>query len=202
MGLLLDRLTPGWKQDLLDHDRTVQEQLALAAGDGPAGLAGHAAERQSLERAAGEVVERLGRERRAMADSILNAPGLTITLDPSGLSSGKFNWCGFDPQNLLQDPSGRLHHLRFLRLCGDGNVTATISVPAVEDPAGPVHLVLPETDRPALRAGDQTRTPDTGTTITLDEFTLQAGGLEITAPRATVTVRPGSWHIRFLPKGT
>lgn len=202
MGLLLDRLTPDWKQDMLDRDRTVQEQLALAAGEGPADLARFADERQSLERAAREAVDRLGRERRAMADRILTAPGLTITLDPSGLPSGKLNWCGFDPQNLLQDPSGRLLHLRFLRLCGGEDVTATISVPAVEDTTGLVHLVLPPEDPPVLRAGDQVRTPGAEGSVTLDDFTLQAGGLEITAPRASVTARPDSWHIRFLPKGS
>lgn len=198
MGLLLDRLSPDWKTELLEQDRTVQEELASVVGPGQADLAGFENERQSLERESRRAVERLGNERRKMADSITSAPGITITLDPGGLPSSHFDWCGFDPQNLLQDPAGRLLHLRFLRICGGEGVSATISVAAVQDTSGLVRLVLPGRDRPRFEAGGSMTTVPSGETVTLQDFVLEADGLEAVAPRATVTAGPDSYRIRLM----
>ncbi len=201
MGLLLDRLSPGWKEELLDQDRTVQEELASVVGPGQADLTGFEDERLSLEQEARQAVEHLGSERRRMADSITSAPGLVITLDPGGLPSGHFDWCGFDPQNLLQDPSGRLLHLRFLRICGGEGVSATISVPAVQDTTGLVRLVLPAEDLPRLLAGGSPATIPAGATMTLQGFELESDGLEAVAPRAVVTAGPDSYRIRLMTGG-
>ena len=136
MGMLLDRLEgPAWKSRLVSQNLTVQDALADASGYRAAesALLREAESRfamPSLRRGADSGVAGLRAIRRAQVDSILNAPGVQLTVTVEGRGIGL---CGIDPQNLLQVEPGVLLHTRWLRACAGDAFQATFNTPVVQD---------------------------------------------------------------------
>ena len=139
MGMLLDRLEgPAWKSRLVNQNLTVQDALADASGYRAPELAlRRQAEStfvmKSLRAAADSGVAGLRAIRRAQVDSILNAPGVQLTLTVEGRSIGL---CGIDPQNLLQVEPGVLLHTRWVQACAGDALQATFNTPVVQDRNG------------------------------------------------------------------
>lgn len=135
-ALLLDRLTPGWKERMVVEGGTPEALLAGAVGyeDRDAShLFRRAARREDLStvrRRVARAVTGLAARRRAVADSVLAGPGLLLALhaDDSGTV------CGLDPLNLLHVGDGRVIHAGFVRVCAeDGRYSASFTTDVVED---------------------------------------------------------------------
>ena len=136
IGMLLDRLEgPAWKSRLVNQNLTVQDALADASGyRGPEVALRREAESRfvmrSLRRGADSGVAGLRAIRRAQVDSILNAPGVQLTVTVEGRGIGL---CGIDPQNLLQVEPGVLLHTRWVQACAGDAFHATFNTPVVQD---------------------------------------------------------------------
>ena len=177
----------GWKRDLMENDRTLQDELAIVSGLDSAAMAAHARAVKAFDLAArrreakGEVAALIA-ERRKQADSVLSQPGVLLVARADSLSSHDFNNCGFDPQNLLQiSPSVQLQ-TRWWKPCGGASTMMEFNVPSVhDDSAGTVAAVIG---------------PDSAVTITVagKPVTLKAGDalslaeqVKIEAPRASLS---------------
>jgi hypothetical protein len=136
LGWLLDRLEgPAWKSRLMNQNLTVQDALADASGyrGSERALRREAESRfamRSLRTAADSGVADLRAIRRALVDSIVNAPGVQLTVTVEGRGIGL---CGIDPQNLLQVEPGVLLHMRWLKACAGDAFQATFNTPVVQD---------------------------------------------------------------------
>jgi hypothetical protein len=207
MSLLLDRLAgPAWKPALVAADRTVQDELALVVGYRGTALLGTAwtdslhqmqlATRPEAERA----VASLRTRRQAQADSVLRLSGAPLVVEASGVPGGRFFYCGFDPQNLLQVGDGRMLHARFVVLCGGDSVSVSFEQPAVEDRrTGEYQTVIADGDSLVITAGGAPlAVPDTGR-IEATELRIEAKRFTLRAPHATVTRRDGALRIAPRP---
>jgi hypothetical protein len=124
IGLLLDRLDPGWAVRLIRENRTLVGQLNHVVG-------GRADTRvsPSADPGVAEYLRSLEGRRVVEADSLLGGEGLVVEIvwqDGSG-----FHVCGLDPLNAKPVGDGRVLH-RFLRLCHDDELVATIGESSVE----------------------------------------------------------------------
>ncbi|HEX2093401.1 MAG TPA: hypothetical protein VHG28_13430 [Longimicrobiaceae bacterium] len=193
MGLLLDRLTGGtWKERVVTEDRWLQEVLAdVVADELPAARSRSAREDDGelarLTREAAGAVSAVRARRGAQRDSLLSRPGTRVVLDPSGTREGRFQWCGFDPQNVLPTGSGQLLHTRFLRVCGGEGITAELDQPVVEEQtAGSLHAVVGEGDSLRITAaGRPVPLPDGGG-VEVAELEIRSPTLRVRAPRAVL----------------
>jgi hypothetical protein len=207
MGLLLDRLAgPGWKRDLVAHDRTIQEAFARAVGfGGGAALGGGWADTleqliQDARPVATRAVARLRARRTSLVDSILRVPGLRLVVESTDLPGHHLDYCGFDPQNLLAVGDGRRLHARFVSLCAGDSVAAEFAQPVVEDRgqgqyratiADPAAIVLTAGGTPVAR-------PDSGQRD-LADFRLEAPGITLRAPHARVRWTPEELRVALRP---
>jgi hypothetical protein len=206
IALLLDRLAgPAWKRDMVKHDRTVQEALGLAAGCPGVARAGRAWA-DSLEQSihvtrpeAERAVAALRARRREQADSVLAQPGRRIALLAASLPGRRFQYCGFDPQNLLQGGDGQTLHMRFVVLCAGDGLSITIERGAIEDSTGTVRTVLDASTPITVTAGGRpvTTLPDSGS-IDLLAPHIEAAGFTLDAPRATLAIVGG--ELRITPR--
>jgi hypothetical protein len=206
MSLLLDRLAgQSWKRAMVAQDRTLQDELALAAGFHGAAALG-SAWTDSLEHwgrtvrpEAEQAVTALRARRRAQADSVMQRPGERIVVEASGLRGHRFNYCGFDPQNLLQVGDGRMLHARFVALCGGDSVSVSFDQPTLEDRGtGSYQTVITDSAAIVVTAGGAPLTiPDTGT-IAAVSLRIEAPGFTLTAPHAAL-MRRGS-ELRVAPR--
>ncbi len=207
MSLLLDRLAgPVWKGALVAADRTVQDELALVVGYRGAALLGAAwtdslhqmqlATRPEAERA----VASLRARRQAQADSVLGQPGARLVVEATAVPGGRFFYCGFDPQNLLQVGDGRMLHARFVVLCGGDSVSVSFEQPAVEDHrTGEYQTVIAAGDSLVITAGGAPlAVPDTGA-VEATALRVEAKRFTLRAPHATVTRRDGALRIAPRP---
>jgi hypothetical protein len=208
MAMLLDRLADSaWKEQLVREDATLQQRLADAIGyRGAATLGGDWTRRADAELLrlrvdAARAASALDAGRRAQRDSILALPGLRLVVDPSRLAGGRFTWCGFDPQNVLQTGDGELLHTRMLRLCGGSGVEIQFDQPVVEQRAtGIVLAAIGDAGAITLTArGAAASLPAEGTAKEMSGLRIEGPTLVLTAPRATLTRRGGELWIIPVP---
>lgn len=204
IALWLDALGPAdWKQTLMRENLTLTAMLARAADQPAPALAGDslAAYRAQARAEASRAVAGLQALRQSEADSIRGQPGLRLLLDPAGLPGGRFQWCGFDPQNLLQAPGGLLLHMRFLRLCGGTGFSAQFETAVVQEgPGGPVHAVLADSASFRIEAAGRAQPlPAEGAQVTLAAVNISGTGFSLEAPRAELTRRNGALIIAPAP---
>jgi hypothetical protein len=201
-ALLLDALSEGdWKSAMLQRDATLQDMLALASGvDAIATEALARAERKasSLEGEVTGQIERLKRARRVKADSVLALPGMKLVLIADSLPGGRFNACGYDPQNLLQVSGTEQIHMRWWRPCAGGPTNAEFNVPSVHDEAnGRVSAVIGnERDIKLTSAGQPVIVREGETIRDLKSFKLEAPRATVDAARADVTRTGNTLEIR------
>jgi hypothetical protein len=207
IALLLDRLADAtWKEQLVREDATLQQTLAAAARYQGREALGAARERRTeaelaaLTRDAERAVAALGERRSAQRDSALARPGLHLVLDPSRLPNSRFDWCGFDPQNVLQTPAGELLHMRMLRACaGRGSVEAAFDQAVVEDRrSGLLRAAVGTADSLTITAAGATiALPADGSSIDVRDLKLEGPTLTLAARRAMLS-RSGA-ELRIVP---
>lgn len=205
MALLLDRLAgPGWKRELVDSNRTLQDQLGYAVGffEAQDRLAAGARERfqwPGVLSAAERGVASLLALRRAQVDSALAAPGVLLTIDASALPGG-IGLCGIDPQNLLQVDQGILLHTRWLRPCSGTSLQGELTSRIVHDQnAGTLRAVIGPDEQVVLRAnGDTVRLGEAETRV-LSGLTIDAPGARIRVSRAELRRAGRQLMVRLLP---
>ncbi len=207
MSLLLDRLAgPTWKRALVVGDRTIQDELALVAGYHGAALLGTAwpDSLHQLQRATRPEAERavagLRARRLAQVDSVMQQPGARLVVEATGVPGGRFFYCGFDPQNLLQVGDGRMLHARFVVLCGGDSVSVSFEQPATEDRrTGEYQTVIADSDSLVITAGGAPlAVPDTGA-VEVAALRVEARRFTLRAPHATVARREGALRIAPRP---
>jgi hypothetical protein len=180
LGLLLDRLGVDWKQRVMSEDEWIQDVLAWVVGRAAITPATKARITAATESAV-ESVNALRTARAIQRDSLLSSRGLLIALDPTVI--GRFDWCGFDPQNLLATGSGELMHTRMLHLCSRGQKVAEIYQPVVEQNGRIQTAVDPQQLRFSVN-GQTIPLPAAGTTATVENVILHTDDLEIRFSRA------------------
>ena len=136
--LLLDKLNPDWRRVFLSEKATFADLIAQASGARAAeDSARTAAERRdginALRSSARASITQLQSLRRAQIDSLLARPGTLVVLDLSALPNRDVNWCGIDPQNLLQAAERVLLHTRYLNACSGRALSAEFATPVVQD---------------------------------------------------------------------
>jgi hypothetical protein len=135
---LLDKLDANWKRTFLSEKSTFADLIAEASGARAAENSARAAAEQradldALRNAARGRIARLQSFRRAQIDSLLARPGTMLVIDLSGLPNRDVNWCGIDPQNLLQAAERVLLHTRYLNACSGRSLSAEFATPVVQD---------------------------------------------------------------------
>jgi hypothetical protein len=206
IALLLDRLAgPSWKERLVRDDATLHGMLAAVTGYrererlGSRTLRRIESDLARLRRDAERATASLDAPRRAQRDSILARPGLQLIIDPSRLPGRRFDWCFFDPQNVLQTAGGDLLHMRMLRVCAGGSVEVQLNQPVVEDRwTGILKAVVGDVEVLKLTAsGTPVSLPTDGATIDLSDLRLEGPTLTLVASRATLS-RQGN-ELRVMP---
>ncbi len=197
IALLLDWLADStWKARLVRDDATLQQQLADAADyHGRDALGAAWARRMETElgrlRADAErTVALLDRRRRAKRDSVAGEPGLRLVVDPAALRGRRFDWCSFDPQNVLMTADGELLHTRMLRVCSGDAAEVQFGKPVVEDrTTGILRTVVDSTATIVTSAGAAVPLPADGSTIEVTQLRIESPGVTLTAARATLNRR-------------
>lgn len=201
LGTLLDRLRPGWRQDLERSDSLpLDSLLALALGSPPpqeAACAFDEEDRARIARAAtadAEQVAAARTERRHVFDALA---GWRLIVIPA---EGRPLWPqGFDPLNTELVDGGVLH-TRFLELGNDDGRVRMIdeanadltgfTVGAGAHPlfngVGEVHIIAP--DRPELTGGSDGA-----------PLRLRTAGLDASFPRASAEERARTIIVRLAP---
>jgi hypothetical protein len=184
LALLLDRLAGReWKQRVVRDDMWLQDVLAAAIGR--AAVAGTTDARIRAAAAdASLAIARLRARREHQRDSVLAGAPMTLSIDPAAIG-GRFDWCGFDPQNLLATGSGQLMHMRFVSLCRSGKSFATVSQPAIEDQL--TGRVLTAVDPSSIQLsvdGKPSELPGVGESISAVNMTFNTRNIEIDLPKA------------------
>jgi hypothetical protein len=189
-GFLLDRLVGDeWKRRMNEQSVWLHDIVADA-------VAGEAVDSAALARAiaaqlpaAAAAVKRLADERGARREELLGGEGLLIQLSPAALPGGRFDWCGFDPQNLLPDGAGNVLHTRRVSLCAGGRRHADFERAVVENRL--TGSVLARALEPSLRAaGAELPLPQAGSARVLRDVVLTAPDLTIEAAEAVVSATP------------
>jgi hypothetical protein len=204
MGLVLDNLVgEEWKDRIMKSAITIDQVLAQTVGLADAGTA-----RESWntdldhqlalhQRQAAASVELLRRVRRAQADSIIQASGQVVVLDPALLPSRRFQWCGFVPQNLLQTGDGRTIHMRLLQVCGGSVTSAQFSQPAVQDSvSGTLTTVIPVSDHLDLRESGAVIPLEAGLAREVQDLRLTSAGIDFEIKHARIAFDKGVLHIQ------
>ncbi|MCL4543132.1 MAG: hypothetical protein M1118_00820 [Chloroflexi bacterium] len=136
LALLLDRLAPGWQEELEAGETTPLDELLEAALHrvAPAPLAFSPEERARAMAQAQADVATLQRERSEQRQVFFALPGWQVVIR---IEQGEPLWPqAFDPSNVQQLGSGEVLHRRWLRL---GNAADTVEVlghPALTEAAG------------------------------------------------------------------
>lgn len=184
MGLLLDRLLPEWRRRVIEEDLWLDELLAASAEPGELTTESE----QMLAAATVEAAQAvaLRRETRgARRDSILGAGSMRLVVTPLALAGSRFDWCSFDPQNLVSTGSGERLHLRMLTVCSGGTEVLALNRASVEDEdTGSIALAVdPEEIR--VDAADETvPLPAPGSAVSLTDLQITAEGVTMRARRA------------------
>jgi hypothetical protein len=186
LGLLLDRLAgPGWKQRVMRDDMWLQDILAAAVEKAPVASTTETRIR-SASAGASLAIAKLRARRAQQRDSVLSAAPVILSIDPAAVG-GRFDWCGFDPQNLLATGSGQLMHMRFVNLCNNGKPLASLSQSAIEDQlTGRVLTPVDPSNIQLSINGKQSDLPSTRTSITGENVTLKSPTVEIALSRAVI----------------
>jgi hypothetical protein len=190
MGLLLDRLGDvGWKDRVMQHDEWLQDILAGAVGRLPVTDATNARLRSAIRDAA-KAVATLRAQRAQQRDSVLARAPLKLAIDPVALAP-RFEWCGFDPQNLRTTGNGELLHMRLVNLCSKGITVARIFQPAVEDEStGRVTTAVQPAAVEFTVNGQAAQLPAVGTSMTGERIALKTPDVEIELARG-ILIRAG-----------
>lgn len=186
LGLLLDRLAGAeWKHRVMRDDMWLQDILADAVGKAAVASSTEARIRSAAADAS-LAIAKLRTRRAQQRDSVLAAAPMTLSIDPTAVG-GRFDWCGFDPQNLLATGSGQLMHMRFVNLCSNGKRFASLSQSAIEDQL--TGRVLTAVDPASIQLsinGKTSELPAAGTSVTGDNLTIKTSDIEIEMPRAVL----------------
>ena len=135
---------------MIAKNSTLQDMLGLASGLDDAATTSrvHAEARLNMEglrRDASASIEQLKAARRAKVDSLLAQPGVRLVLAADSLPGKRFNFCGYDPQNLLQVDAAVRIQMRWWKPCAGGTTYAEFNVASVYDEdAGTVSAVIGE----------------------------------------------------------
>ncbi len=183
---------PAWKDRLVRENLTLTEALGRALASGrarPLAADSLAALRRVAAAAAAPAVRALRARRQAQADSLRARPGLPLTLDPGSQPGNSFQWCGFDPQNLLQAPGGKLLHMRFLRVCNGPGFAAQFESGVVQDGfGGAIHAVIGDSTALTLSAeGQPAPLPAEGASARLKDVKIASPEFSLEAPRAMLS---------------
>lgn len=187
ISLLLDRIVGSdWKRRVHENDEALQDILASAVAEVPVPAAIRT-EVQAALADASRAVSTLRQQRIEQRDSILAGGTFELVLDPTGSGQRRFDWCGFDPQNLLTTGTGQTLHMRMLQVCRAGETIATLQQAVVEDDlTGTIRAVL---DPSTLRVSIGERNvavPATGEVLQGEEVTITTDRIRIVVPRAVL----------------
>lgn len=180
LGMLLDRLSPEWKEQLLRDDLWVEDMLLRTA---PARALSRAAEEElpALTLQAVRAVDALRARRLALRDSLLARPGVRIVIQPSALPRGRADWCNFDPQNLLPTGTGQNLHTRTLRICSGNETLADFELPVVEDELTGTLTTVAEAAALRITAAEgEVTLPPRGESVRVNQLRITANGIAIT----------------------
>ena len=190
LAKLLDRLDgEEWKHDLMAHDRTLQEELAVVSGYADRGtrLRQQARARfvwPALTRQAAGAIAGLQATRRAQVDSALAAPGTLVVIEAAAI--GGVGMCGMDPQNMLQAGPGLLLHRRWVRLCAGAALQSEFTTPVVQDDsANTIRAVLGDSIQ-WTAAGQALAVPDGARLAGLTNLELHTAAADLKAAHASV----------------
>jgi hypothetical protein len=135
MGLLLDRLAPGWETRLEQAKAPVlDEELARAAANAPGGCTPAAAEVAAANAAAAKDVAAFVARRDGAAHDFAVAPGWRVVVRAPDKAA--FNPMGFDPMNVVNVGAGAVLHTRWLKAGRDGGVVEVLNRKAMTLAAG------------------------------------------------------------------
>lgn len=192
LGLLLDRLAgPSWKQRVMQHDEFLHVILRNVVGDAQVSSTTEAKIAAAVPVALRNV-NTLRSARVAKRDSVLASNKLMLVIDPAASVRG-FDWCGFDPQNLLMTGSGQLLHMRMLNLCNAGQRIAGIYQPAVQDEmSGRVATAVDPAQLRFTIGGNASELPQAGASVDVEKLRLWTDDVEIEIARATLIRGPKS----------
>lgn len=184
MGLLLDRLVgETWKKRVEEERVWLDDLVEAAAGRAGPDSASLVRLMEARLPAAVASVGRLQEERERQRREILRAPGTLVVLSPAAIAGGRFQQCGFDPQNLLPDGQGNLLHTRMVRVCGPGGAIGGFDRAVVEDAlTGDLRTRM---EAPRITSGDTPITaPARGESLRLRDLRLTSDAARITADEA------------------
>ena len=181
-GLLLDRLAPTtWKQRVMERDEFLQDIIADVAGPARTSASTTAMLNAAVSGAAMSV-GKLREERITQRNELLAKEATTLIVDPSAL--GRFEWCGFDPQNLITTGSGQLLHTRMVRLCREGKPIGQIYQSAVEEQlSGRVLTPVNVATVKVTVNGSAAQLPSVGESITVENLKIATDNVEIETRR-------------------
>jgi hypothetical protein len=135
-GLLLDRLSPGWKEKVQEKAAAVQDLLAGAVGGVPGREEAEAALRdhgyEMLLKQEEEEAKRRREKGEALLKSTLEQKGLRVTIDVSSLGRVG-DYVSFDPMNVTVLGGNRRLHTRMVNVAQKDCYRAEFSQPVLED---------------------------------------------------------------------
>ncbi|HSJ15794.1 MAG TPA: hypothetical protein VK939_15415, partial [Longimicrobiales bacterium] len=198
-GFLLDRLgAADWKRRMNAERVWLHDLVAASVAGEPGDTAALRSAIAAQLPAAAASVKRLTEQRARMRDGYLAGEGVLIQLSPAALPGGRFDWCGFDPQNLLPDGAGNVLHTRMVSLCSGNRRQAAFERPVVENRL--TGTVMVRALQPSLRAaGAEIPFPPPGSALVLQDVALTAPGITLETAAAVVTATAQGLFILPLP---
>jgi hypothetical protein len=201
-GLLLDRLSPGWKERLQQKAAAVQDLLAEAVGGVPGRKEAEAALRTYGYEKVLEQEQEQARRRLAAGEALLASAlaqkGRRITIDLSAL--GRMgDYAGFDPMNVTVLDAERRLHTRMVNFAQKDLYRAEFTQPALEDRGKKQYVAVVKDE------GRQTATLD-GAPLPLDrparkpiekKLVITAPGFRLEAEAGEVEVTKDGVVVRF-----
>jgi hypothetical protein len=202
-GLLLDRLSPGWKEKVQEKAAAVQDLLAGAVGGVPGKDEAEAALREygyeKVLKQEEEQARRRQAEGEALLKSALEQKGRRYTIDVSSLGRVG-DYASFDPMNVTVLSGKRRLHTRMVNVAQKDHYRAEFSQPVLEDRAKKeyVTVVKSEGRQEATLDGAPLALDRSGRTtiekklvIATPQFRLevQAGEVEVTKEGVVVRVK-------------
>jgi hypothetical protein len=200
-GLLLDRLSPGWKEKLQAKAAAVQDLLASAVGGVPgrkeAELALQAYGYETVHKEEQEQAKRRTEAGEARLRSALEQKGRRYTIDVSALGRVG-DYVSFDPMNVTVLDGKRRLHTRMVNFAQKDIYRAEFSQPVLEDREKKeyVSVVKDESRQTATLDGAPLALDKAGRkpiekklVITAPSFRLEAEGGEVEITEKGVVVR-------------
>jgi hypothetical protein len=201
-GLLLDRLSPGWKEKLQAKAAAVQDLLAGAVGGAPGRTEAEAVLRAYGYEKVLEQEQEQARRRLAAGEALLQSAlaqkGRRFTIDVSALGRVG-DYVGFDPMNVTVLDGKRRLHTRMVNFAQKDLYRAEFTQPVLEDREKKQYVAIVKDE------GRETATLD-GAPLTLDKpvrkpiekkLVIATPGFRLEAEAGEVEVRKDGVVVRL-----